>query len=263
MAHTIRKTSETVASLVVTVLPVVFTIDVYKLTPKTYVWGLNTSDVAIATSDGTITDNNDGTYTITATGTYTITFSSDGIYKFNIVDSAADVLTHVRYAIINSELKSLLKTQLTNLVYCHPDVAYDCSDNLDAMYNTNVLSEISKSYFCDDINIAFNYLDQTSGYLYKDMVYECTNAGTGTRDFQDGSVVILIDSNFNVVPADTALTLNEVYTCIQTRQPDDWGSTTLKSAGSAFINRLRLSADAIDRVDEYRASCTTLNTCRC
>jgi len=261
MPHSIKKSSETVASLVVTSYSTAFTLAVTKLTPKTYTWGQATSDVSVSTLDGTLTDNGDATYVMTADGTYSITFANDGVYKLTIVDVTT---TYVHYVIINAELKLLLKTQITNNIYCHPEVAYDCSDKIEAVYNTNILSILSNSYFSGlDINIAFDYGDKTSGILYEGYQYECTNVGTGTRDFAAVAVLLLMDSNFNIIAANTALTLGETYTCIITGTPDAWGSTTLKPMNTLLVNRFKTIADAVDRVDEYSDTCAVKNTCPC
>ena len=261
MPHSIKKTSETVASLLITSYSTAFTLAITKLTAKTYTWGQATSDVSVSTLDGTLTDNGNATYVMTAAGTYPITFANDGVYKLTIVDVTT---TYVNYTLINSTLKGLLKTQITNNIYCHPEVAYDCSDKIEAVYNTNILSILSNSYFSgEDINIAFDYSDMTSGILHEGYQYECTNAGTGTRDFAAGAVLLLMDDNFNLIAASTALTLGETYTCIITGTPDTWGSTTLKPMNTLLINRLRTVADAVDRVDEYSDSCATKNTCPC
>jgi hypothetical protein len=265
MSYSLKKSDEAVISLYIpTFLYSAFTVTVTKLQAKTYTWGVATSDISASTEDGTLTDGGSATYTISAAGTYLFT-ATDGVFKFVIATTIAGVGsdTYNHYSIINSNLKSLIKTNATNILYCHPEVAYDCIAKQDDIYNTNILIMIGLAYMQDDINVAFDYTTKTAGVLYKGYSYQCTNIGAGGRDFGEGATLLLMDSNFNLVPVDTALTLNEIYTCINTGTPDAWGSTILTPLTTPLSERFKLIADSIDRVTQYESTCSVKNICQC
>ena len=248
MSQYLNRTSETTVNVVVPSYSSAITAIVKNMTPSTYALNSVSIGLSIATSDGTYTENSDSNYTISAAGTYTLTFANDGVYYIEITVSA---VTTKHIVIINDGINTKMSTVVNNAIVDEPDKECYGSDLCKNYQEFNVLSLILLSMFADEIDINFNYDTVTSGYLYNGYKYECINAGSSTRDFQEGAKALLMTNLYAIVAADTALTLDALYTCINTGLPDSWGSTQVTALNNDLETRLNNIADSIERATEY------------
>lgn len=102
------------------------------------------------------------------------------------------------------------------------------------------------------------YNNLSSGAFTTDMIgkpFKCTDVGSSTRDFREGTTALLKIANTGVLlAADTPLVLNTVYVVYAAGTPDNWGSSVLTP-----FDQIQVGKWYIPKTDTVTYAGTTYN----
>jgi len=189
------------------------------------------------------------------------TLPSDGVYKIYITENTVE---HIHLFINTYTLDEYLKSVVGNILCCNPLDACHCGTLCDDYYDFNTLVLLSLTFFGEaNIDIQLDYRTFTTEYLYKDYKYECKTVGVGPYMWSDAGTTLLQDSTGLSVTNNQPLTLGDIYSCVETGQPDTFGGATLSALTSDLTTRLNYTADAIYRYTKYMETCDVIRGCSC
>lgn len=185
---------------------------------------------------------------------FTITFAEDGVYKLYVTENS---VAYVYVFISTADLDEWLYDSINTLLCLNNNSSTNvcnCSASCATYYGFNVVAMLCMTFVGDpNNNVAFNFNQMNSGYLYAGYQYECVSDGEGSFDWRSSGTVLLQDSNGNNVTTNQ-LTVGKIYTCIESGTPDEWGTviaTVLTPLNSTLVTSLNYIADSIDRFERY------------